>query len=294
MKKTRFSTPWIGPAGLSGLALVLVSACAPTGKGPLEVASQAMERPPQAALAVPAPGGPRILSVIERRFSDGARQKIVLETRGQTPGENVIEIAIRGGGHASRETSLQIVPITDEMATGEIAASIPGRGLAPARAFAQNAYGPFGYALGPGVGSDTCLYAWQTLGRTFKRPDATLRMRLCAPEARPGDLVGVMASMTIPGYAADPAWSAASGRFAPHAATGRAGRVVVPASVSTGSVAREDGVTDEAPPARRQEASTSGQEMPDRPAKDAFEADRVVPIGMIDPQRVPRVPRPHE
>lgn len=269
-------------AATLALLAAMISGCAPRGTAPLAVVGQAQEKSPAAALAVPGPGGPQIVSVIERRFSDGVRQRIVLETPAETRGENHLRLDIRGGGDRTRKTELDIETVSATVAGEEIADLFPGLDMVPAGAFARNAYGPFGYATAPGAGKDRCIYAWQSLGVRVKAPDATLRLRFCARGASRAGLLDIMRAMTVPGYTGDAAFSPPTGRFTPSTATWRAGSEVIPPAGATTATKTA------AEPARRQAS-------PPRPAPAAggVKATRqIAPIGSVPPHAVPDVPAP--
>src|SRR5690606_3069830 len=62
----------------------------------IERASLAVKADAHEAVALPPPGGPAVISVIERRFSNAIQQDIILSTSATTPGQNMLRVQMFG------------------------------------------------------------------------------------------------------------------------------------------------------------------------------------------------------
>lgn len=189
-------------AGLAsfGLAMVLLAACSTTKELPVTEARLIASTD---AMIIPPPGGPAIVSVVGSQFSNAIKQDIFLATDARTPGENkiqVIQFVGKGGGGDSRLTD---VPFTQVNLTEEALAAWPGSGMAVSPYFVQNAYGPFGYAIGKPATGDTCIYAWQRIAPTLKpsgaidRGAVAIRLQLCRRGASEQQMVEVMYKLRL-------------------------------------------------------------------------------------------------
>jgi hypothetical protein len=151
------------------------------------------------AMALPPPGSFPVTGVTQRTYENAITQTVSLATRGRTPGENAIYVAFFTAAdipeEAGVEGNLLKEPGIDDFAIGrEMEERFPGTAMAPAAAFVQNKYGPFGYAFGRGTGGEACLYAWQRLAGkdSLFRPKSgmiSLRLRVCDPAATEASLL---------------------------------------------------------------------------------------------------------
>lgn len=183
-------------------ALFGVAACTePVGVGH---SSAATMRPATAAYVMPAPGGPGIVGVVERRSSNATSQEIALTTDAATPGQNSLRVHLVGAG-GRRGNAMGDVSPGDGDLTREMRSALPGVAMAVSPLFAQNHYGPFGYATGRGHGRDLCLYAWQHVGGGM-RGSVQIRLRLCEAGASERALLAVMYGFTINAFVDDPDW----------------------------------------------------------------------------------------
>lgn len=153
------------------------------------------------ALALPPPGGPSVVGVLERRYSNARAQEVSLATLGRTPGQNRIEVAVLGTGRPRGDDVLLTPAFTDAAIAQEMRAALPGVAMTISPFFASNVYGAFGYAFGRGAGNDLCLYGWQRIDsapRPFARSRVvSARMRLCEPGATEASLLANMQGYTL-------------------------------------------------------------------------------------------------
>lgn len=174
----------------------------------LQTATEATLVPSEQAFAVPAPSGPAVVSVVQRRHANAMEQEIVLAQSSNREGQNFIRIQLFGEApfrmaeHATLDNNLlDLGELYSEMDE-----AIPNVGMTVSPFFVQNKYGAFGYAVGY-YSNDLCLYAWQRVGEASTRLDADsqdaavgLRLRLCRTGATEAQLIEVMYAMTITTY----------------------------------------------------------------------------------------------
>lgn len=188
----RFACNVLATLGLAAL----LAACSTTSDGPV---SEARIITPADALIIPPPGGPAIVNVSSTTFPNAVRQDISLATDARTPGENKISVVrfTAKGGNGS-DARLRDIPFTHINLTEEALAAWPGTGMAVSPYFVQNAYGPFGYAIGKPANGDTCIYAWQRINPTLKpsgavdRGTINVRLQLCRRGASEESLLEIM------------------------------------------------------------------------------------------------------
>src|SRR5215217_3801548 len=168
-----------------GLALLagVLSACTTTSDMPT---SEAQIVRPSAAMILPPPGGPAIITVVETTFPNAVRQDISLATEARSIGENKISIIrFTGRGGDGSDAALKDIPFTQVNLTEEALEAWPGSGMAVSPYYVQNAYGPFGYAVAKPANGDTCLYAWQRIEPSLKpsgaidRGTVIIRVQAC-------------------------------------------------------------------------------------------------------------------
>jgi hypothetical protein len=157
-------------------------------------------------LGLPPQAG-RVVGVTERRSDGTTTQTIALEADPSTPGQNQLVVTSHRRGPARR--------IRSEDIAAEMAAAMPGVPMAVAMTTNQNGLGPFGYAMGRGLGQ-TCLYGWQETGGpdlddgTFAAPrrPMSVRLRICRVKTSPQALLAVMQGLCTGGFAAGGAMAA--------------------------------------------------------------------------------------
>ncbi|OWV75957.1 hypothetical protein ATY77_05130 [Rhizobium sp. R634] len=211
-----------------------IAGCTSTGgvrepSGPETVA-------PEKALVLPPPGGPSIVSVVERKRGNGVEQTISLFTSSSVPGQNFLKVQFFGASGANPGTGNAGYKMINEGAIGrEVARSAPGVPMATSATFLQNSYGPFGYAAGQSRTGDTCIYAWQqirssasanTQARNFGM--IQLRLRLCDARASERQLLGIVYGYTVTGTFDGEIWNPYGNPPPADAALGRTGQPIYP------------------------------------------------------------------
>ncbi len=165
------------------------------------------------ALALPPPGGPAVIGVVERARANGREQTISLATNARVTGQNYLRIEFFGP-EVSRGPSATFKTVHELQVLREAAAAIPGVRLSRRTAFLQNSYGPFAYAAGRSSLGDTCIYAWQQIradtasqgiGRNFGM--IQVRFRLCDASASEHQLLSAVYGYTITGTFDGKAWN---------------------------------------------------------------------------------------
>lgn len=159
---------------------------------------------PQQAIALPPPGGPSVVGVVERRYANAVQQDIALSTNSGVPGQNLLRVQMFGPvGADGGET-----PLTDRLPheadlRREMRAQLPGVDMRRSPLYAQNGYGPFGYAIGRQGTSELCLYAWQRIGGPHAGAPLAqvgtiqVRLRVCQTGASEEGLLAFMYGYTI-------------------------------------------------------------------------------------------------
>ena len=169
----------------------------------------------QSFVSLPA-GGPAVLGVIEKRYSNGVMQKTILSNGSHFPGENYLTVVLFG---AVKLTTAGANSWPDDYITPTLIASetrwaFPNLLLKRSPYFAQNKYGPFGYATATTASGDICLYAWQRIarhqGRMFigETGSISVRLRLCGGRSTSeAALLSVMYGFTIDAYFLSARWN---------------------------------------------------------------------------------------
>lgn len=162
----------------------------------------------ETAFALPQPGGPAVVSIVQREYSNSTQQDIYLFTSASTPGQNVLRVQLFGpvGLQMDGQKTAGYSSLRASQISGEMRKEFPGVALAKSPLFLQNNYGPFGYAFGRGQGNDGCLYGWQQVrasqaDRSAFRNRGTIqvRLRLCEDGASEQKLLATMYNYTIRG-----------------------------------------------------------------------------------------------
>jgi hypothetical protein len=212
----------------------MMAGCTSTGgvrqpSGPETVA-------PEKALVLPPPGGPSIVSVVERKSGNGVEQNISLFTSSSVPGQNFLKVQFFGASGANPGVGNAGFSMINESGIArEVARSAPGVPMATSATFLQNSYGPFGYASGRSQAGDTCIYAWQqirssvaanTQARNFGM--IQLRLRLCDARASERQLLGIVYGYTVTGTFDGEIWNPYGHAPPADAALGRPGQPIYP------------------------------------------------------------------
>ncbi|MCF6369087.1 cellulose biosynthesis protein BcsN [Rhizobium halophilum] len=157
------------------------------------------------ALALPPPGGPAVIGVVERQRANGVEQTVSLATKTRVSGQNFLRIEFFGPV-VSRGPTAAFKMVNEGAIMREAASAIPGVRLSRRNTFLQNTYGPFAYAAGRSAHGDTCIYAWQQIrakttssgiGRNFGM--IQVRWRLCDAHASELQLLSAVYHYTITG-----------------------------------------------------------------------------------------------
>ncbi len=192
-----------------------LSGCTQTGG--LKLTSAPTEVAAEKALAFPPPGGPAIVSVIERNFSNAVQQDIILSTDARSRGQNYIQVRYFGPASTpfAGASRLQTGMMTTAQAVGEMRSEFPTIRMSISPSFVQNNYGAFAYAYGTNPGSgDACLYGWQQI----KAPDNAVRtfhylgriqtrVRFCQTGASRDALLSMMYHYTLTGAFDSVGWN---------------------------------------------------------------------------------------
>lgn len=172
------------------------------------------EVPASQAIIVPPPGGPMVVAVLQRRYQNGVSQEIALSTASSTPGQNAFYVSLVNDPETLSEIddTLRIRPPTPERVQAEMEERLPGIDMRTSLLYAQNKYGPFGFATGRSGTGDVCLYAWQQIEPTEAALFVTggtlsLRLRLCDLDATEAQLLRAMYAFTISAYFASSEWN---------------------------------------------------------------------------------------
>lgn len=217
------------------VAVAMLSACTTNGEIRSPLSAQAV--PSENALAFPPPGGPAIVSVIERRYNNGVEQDISLFTSSATPGQNFLKIKFLGasGSQPTGVGTASFTTVNDTTINREIRRELPGVVMSRSPLFLQNNYGPFGYASGRNRFGDTCIYAWQQIRSSQNAQTAVrnfgmiqVRLRLCDATATERQLLAVIYGYTITGTFNGEIWNPYGPVAGADPALGRTGNPIYP------------------------------------------------------------------
>ena len=186
------------------IMLSLLAGCASGGAPQILLSTRTVDA--SQAYALPPPGGPTIVSVIERPYNNAVQQEILLATSARTPGQNVFRVQFFGpvkanlsGGDTLRDPQLGVADIGRELR-----GTLPGIPMRRSPIYVQNKYGPFGYASGHTRSGDTCIYAWQRIRPPESqtrwltgRGSIQVRLRLCDSTLSEGQLLAFMYGFSI-------------------------------------------------------------------------------------------------
>jgi hypothetical protein len=273
---------------LVGLAALTLAGC---GGKPIQSEAFIKSVPPEQAMIMPPPGGPAVVSVIERRFNNAISQDIHLSTDASTPGQNMLKVQLFGTESAYRhaDNSLGMSSITEGRIASEMRQSLPRVPMAKSQFYVQNAYGPFGYAFGRGRGSDLCMYAWQQIrtrdqGTPFANYGVIqIRLRTCEANATEAKLLSVMYNFTINASVDALGWNPYGSNREFNSAVGTTGAPIYPRPASS------EPIVQTLPPRQTTSYAPRVQVRRVQPAPQAVAPPAAPP--QIEP-RGPRVPSP--
>ncbi len=215
------TAPVLKLPALKGTVLVALLAAVLAGCGAPRDGTRLTESativPAEEAMAMPPPGGPAIVSVISRQFTNADEQDVLLFTSASTPGQNFLRIKLFGPMSIERDggKSLGYQSLRESTINQEIYKEFPGVAMKRSDLFLQNDYGPFGYAFGHGRQNDSCFYGWQQIRSSetdrsgFQNNGGTIqvRLRLCEEGASEEKLLNVMYGYTIRAGISKPGWN---------------------------------------------------------------------------------------
>lgn len=217
------------------IVVALLTGCA-SGEAPQILASTRTVDASH-AYALPPPGGPTIVSVIERPYNNAVQQEILLATSARTPGQNVLRVQFFGpvkanltAGDTLRDPQLGVTDISRELR-----GTFPGIAMRRSAIFVQNRYGPFGYASGQSRTGDTCIFAWQRIRPAESqtrwltgRGSIQVRLRLCDSSLKEEQLLAFMYGFTINAAFNNYSWNPYGEAAGPAANLGRPGADIYP------------------------------------------------------------------
>jgi hypothetical protein len=198
---------------MGSMSVTLILAVAGCSQGSnINTASVQRSVPNDKAYVLPPTGGPPIVHVLERGYSNAIQQEISLATDSSVPGQNHFRVKIFGNLHpkeagegSTSERSLAMVNIGSELRS-----AVRGVRMSKSPYFVQNRYGPFGYAVGRS-GNDLCIYGWQNLRSSpsliGNKGSIDIRLRLCQTDATERALLAVMYGYTVNAYLKDSNWN---------------------------------------------------------------------------------------
>lgn len=218
---------------------VLASGCAQT-TGPSRLSSL-RSVPAEEALALPPPGGPAVIDIVERRFSNATQQDIALATNSTAPGQNTLRVQFFGPVDSSNagNTRLSDSSIHPADIASEMRSQLPGIAMTRSPYYVQNRYGPFGYAVGRYGSNDLCLYAWQRVRAPAasttliaNRGTIQLRLRLCETGATEEKLLSTMYGFSVTASVDGGSWSPYGPPPSPGTGFAQPGHAVYPAGTA--------------------------------------------------------------
>jgi hypothetical protein len=187
----------------------------------LRVQTLATEVPVTQAIVLPPPGGPSIVTLLERRRSNAIEQELILSTNGSARGQNAFYITLIESVAGGEGADIVKVPsVAPDAVAEEMEERLPGIAMQVSPYFVQNKYGPFGYAAGLSDTGDTCLYAWQTIepnrrellslqsAMLLQQQGAiSVRLRICETGAPEEALLRLMYEFNVVAHLRSPAWN---------------------------------------------------------------------------------------
>ena len=208
------STDWLRAktGAIVGLATVVAGLAGCSQGADIHTSSVQKSVPTETAYILPPPGGPAIVHVLERGYSNAIQQEISLATDSSVSGQNYFRVKLFGnldpreaGNGSTSSRSLALMNIGSEMRS-----AVRGVAMSKSPYFVQNRYGPFGYGVGRS-GNDLCIYGWQNLrsrpALIGQKGSVDVRLRLCRTNATERELLAVMYGYTVNAYLNDTNWN---------------------------------------------------------------------------------------
>jgi len=201
---------------LTGLSLIVLalSAAGCSMRSDLGFMTLMSEVPLTQAIIVPPPGGPAVIAVLQRRYQNGVTQEIALSTASSTMGQNTFYVSLVNDPETISEIddTLKAPRLTQETVQTEMEERLPGLDMRTSLFYAQNKYGPFGFATGRSAMGDVCLYAWQQIEPNepailMTKGAISVRLRMCDAGATEEQLLRTMYNYTISAYFSSGAWN---------------------------------------------------------------------------------------
>lgn len=181
--------------------------------GGVETSSSGRQVSAADAFIKPPPGGPAIIAVLEQRYQNGLAQDILLENNSRAPGQNVLYVKAYGpmGRDAGSGTLRTDIPSLDGIRK-ELRDRFPGIPMQVSGLYAQNRYGPIGYATGRSRSGSNCLYVWQRIAPEprlwrYETGAITWRLRLCDPNTSMRNLLLTAYGFTVTGSFRSSRWN---------------------------------------------------------------------------------------
>lgn len=296
-----------------------LSACAQSNTQ-LDRSAVASGVSPQNAIALPPPGSPAVVGVTERRYANAIQHDIALATSSSVPGQNLMRVQLFGPmGSEAGDTRLVDRTLHEADLRRELRAALPSVAMQRSPLYAQNTYGPFGYAFGRAGRNDLCLYAWQRIAGTrdaaplANMGTVQLRLRLCQSGASERGLLAMMYGYTINTSFAGTNWNPYGSPAPADPRLGQIGQPIVPTRQGDFATMLDPPPTAPPAPAARgpsaQTASTPAPApeqlsapppeavsrapiVPRPPVESTTEAAPVVPPPPTETDPEPIVPRP--
>ncbi|MEL7272885.1 MAG: cellulose biosynthesis protein BcsN [Pseudomonadota bacterium] len=170
----------------------------------------AEQRPVQEAMAeLPFEAG-KVVEVVQSRYANGIRQKMVFQGDLETRGTNNLTLAMRVPQQSGRKDAakISIAKPSRSVIAAEMRKVLPGMAMRWSNTLHTNAYGPYGYALGRASGNVRCIYGWQHLEGTKQdkyalwrkdsgKPQLSVRLRVCRANVSSERLVDLMQNLRI-------------------------------------------------------------------------------------------------
>ena len=264
------------------LAALCLAGCVTQGPRIMTVQE---ELPPTESFARLWPGGPAPVSVIEKRYRDATVRQTILSTDSRVSGQNFITVTLYGQTDfvTVEDNALGRGSIDRTQIAREFQWYLLGVPMRTSDLFAQNKYGPFGFAIGVARTGDRCIYAWQLLSRSrfLENGQVGIRLRICDRTATEQELLSLMYRFDIVGYLPSRFWNPYGKPPAVAASLGAMSAPVEPELPVTAAPVRS------APPARR---VVIREPQPVRPITGP-----IVPLpgGYGNPEQAPVVPLPN-
>lgn len=219
----------------AALALAAFAAgCSPTTN---QIGSAAVDQEVELrdSFLLPGAGGPALVAVTQRGFSNGVEQTIALAGNSSVPGQNGARVRVFGAlkGRIATQTAMPDEFIPLRTIDRDIRAAMPGVAMQKAPFYVQNRYGPFGYSVGR-RGRDLCLYGWQVIKerpRAFaSRGSIDVRVRVCETNASESRLLAFMYGYTLNVFVDADGWNPYGDPAGPDEGLGQPGGDIYPSS----------------------------------------------------------------